>query len=72
MEQGHQRTVNLRSFKEKMRSKLPADSPLLRDLLLEPDDMPADKAAVLVPHYLRRLEREVEGYTLSGPLVIRS
>jgi len=59
MEKGDKRTVDLRSFKEKLRSKLPASSPVLSDLLDEPDAMPADSAAVLVPHYLRRLEREL-------------
>ena len=70
MEQGLQRTVDLRSFKEKMCSKLPTDSSLLQDLLLEPDDMPADRAAVLIPHYLRRLERELDTFQVSGPAVL--
>jgi hypothetical protein len=65
-----QRTVELRSFKEKVRARLPADSPVLSDLLLEPDNMPADRAAILVPHYLRRLERELESYQVSGPAVL--
>jgi hypothetical protein len=60
MEQGDRRTVDLRSFKEKLRARLPASSPVLSDLLLEPDSMPADTAAVIVPHYLRRLERELK------------
>ena len=64
--------VDLRSFKEKLRSKLPTNSLVLSDLLSEPDNIPADRAAVLIPHYLRRLEREIEGYAPSGPLIIRS
>ena len=64
------RTLDLRPFKEKLRSKLPADSPVLSDLLLEPDSMPADRAAVLIPHYLRRLERELERRRPSGPAVL--
>ena len=59
MEPSTLQTVDLRPFKEKLRSRLPANSPLLSDLLLEPDTMPADRAAVLVPHYLRRIEREL-------------
>jgi hypothetical protein len=70
MEPRGQRTVDLRSFKEKIRARLPADSPVLSDLLLEPDSMSADSAAVLIPHYLRRLERELEGYQASGPAVL--
>ena len=65
-----QRAIDLRPFKEKLRSKLLANSPLLSDLLLEPDFMPADRAAVLIPHYLRRLERELETYQVSGPTVL--
>ena len=63
-------TVGLRSFKEKLRAKLPADTPLLSDLLSEPDAMPVDRAAVLIPHYLHRLERELETYRVSGPAVL--
>lgn len=63
--------VDLRPFKERMRGALPAGSPLLSDLLLEPDSMPVDRAEVLVPHYLRRLERELEKYEAQGPLVLR-
>ena len=70
MESSFERTVDLRPFKEKMRSRLPASSPLLSDLLLEPDAMPPDRAAVLIPHYLRRLERELETYQVSGPAVL--
>ena len=50
-------TVDLRDFKERLRKKLPRDSPVLSDLLLEPDSMPADRAEVLIRHYLQRLER---------------
>ena len=57
---GIRRTIDLRSFKEKLRAKLPTDSLVLSDLLLEPDTMRADRAAVLIPHYLRRLEWELE------------
>ena len=59
MEPSTLQTVDLRPFKEKLRSRLPANSPSLSDLLLEPDTMSADRAAVLVPHYLRRIEREL-------------
>jgi hypothetical protein len=65
-----ERTVDLHSFKEKLQAKLPAGSPILSDLLLEPDSMTADRAAVLIPHYLRRLERELESYQASGPAVL--
>ena len=65
-----QRTVDLHSFKEKLLSQLPTGSSVLSDLLLEPDVMPADKAAVLIPHYLRRLEKELESYQPSGPAVL--
>jgi hypothetical protein len=70
MESSQSRIVNLYSFKEKLRARLPANSPLLSDLQLEPDTMPADGAAVLIPHYLRRLERELESYEVSGPAVL--
>jgi hypothetical protein len=63
--------VDLRPFKEKLRAKLPANSSVLSDLLLEPEAMPADKAAVLIPHYLRRLERELAACAPSGPRIIR-
>lgn len=69
---GNGRTVDLRDFKERLRKKLPRDSPVLSDLLLEPDSMPADRAEVLIPHYLQRLERELEKCEASGPLVFRS
>ena len=73
MEQGDQRTVDLRSFKEKLRSRLPASSPVLSDLLQEPDAMPADRAAVLILRYLSRLERELkEEKTTPGLSVLRA
>ena len=72
MEQANQGVVILHSFKEKLRAKLPKDSPLLSDLLLEPDTMPADRAAVLIPHYLHRLERELETYRVTGPAALAS
>jgi hypothetical protein len=52
--------VDVHSFKERLREKLPPDSPMLADLLAEPDSMPVGKAEVLIPHYLQRLERELE------------
>lgn len=64
--------VDLRPFKEKLRARLPANSPILSDLLQEPDAMPPDRAAVLVPHYLRRLERELEIHARQGPPVLRA
>lgn len=70
-ELGNGRTVDLRDFKEGLRKKLPRDSPVLSDLLLEPDSMPADRAEVLIPHYLQRLERELEKREASGPLIFR-
>jgi len=52
--------VDMRAFKERLREKLPPDSPVLSDLLAEPDSLPIGKAEVLIPHYLQRLERELE------------
>jgi len=73
MERGNLKTVNLRSFKEKLRSRLPASSRVLSDLLQEPDSMPAERAAVLIPHYLSRLERELkEEKATSGLPAIRA
>ncbi len=69
---GNNRAVDLRAFKEKLQSKLPPDSPVLSDLLQEPDSMPVDRAEVLIPHYLRRLERELEKSGASGPAFLRS
>jgi hypothetical protein len=65
-------TIDMRPFKEKLRSKLPPDSPVLIDLLGEPDSMPVRKAEILIPHYLERLERELERHEARGPLVLRS
>jgi hypothetical protein len=65
-------TVDLRPLKEKLRKKLPSDSPVLADLLREPDSMPVANAEVLIPHYLGRLERELERYETAGPFVLRS
>ncbi|MGD0638680.1 MAG: hypothetical protein ABSA72_11650 [Nitrososphaerales archaeon] len=64
--------IDLRPLKEKLRKKLPSDSPVLADLLREPDSMPVESAEILIPHYLRRLERELERYETAGPLVLRS
>jgi hypothetical protein len=64
------KTANLCDFKERLRAKLPRDSPVLSDLLLEPDSIPFEKAEVLILHYLQRLERELEKYETSGPLVL--
>jgi len=58
--------VDLRPFKERLRKKLPPNSVVLNDLLQEPDSMPVRTAEVLVPHYLRRLERELEERDPSG------
>ncbi len=67
-----ERGVDLRSFKGRLRAKLPPDSPVLLDLLLEPNSMPLEKAEVLIPHYLRRLERELEKETRPGPPILRA
>jgi hypothetical protein len=64
--------IDIRPIKEKLKKKLPPDSPVLIDLLNEPDSMPVESAEVLIPHYLRRLERELERYNTSGPFVLRS
>jgi hypothetical protein len=62
--------VDMRAFKERLREKLPPDSSVLADLLAESDSMPVGKAEVLVPHYLQRLERELESKgTSRGPLL---
>jgi hypothetical protein len=34
--------------------------------------MPIAKAEVLIPHYLQRLERELEKYESTGPLVLKT
>lgn len=76
MQSREQRTdgkgVNLRNFKERLRARLPPESPVLSDLLLELDTLPADRAAVLIPHYLQRLERELEKETRPGLPVLRA
>jgi len=65
--------VDMRAFKERLREKLPTDSPVLADLLAEPDSLPIAKAEVLIPHYLQRLERELEKNGASrGPLLRRA
>lgn len=65
-------TIDMRPLKEKLKKKLPADSPVLIDLLAEPDLMQVENAEILIPHYLRRLERELERYETARPLVLRS
>jgi len=65
-------TIDILPFKEKLRKKLPPDSPVLIDLLGEPDSMLVRKAEILIPHYIERLERELERYEARGPLVLRS
>jgi hypothetical protein len=62
--------VGLQPLKEKLRKKLPPDSPVLLDLLREPDSMSVESAEILIPHYLRRLERELERYETSRPAVL--
>ncbi len=62
----------MRSFKEKLRKKLSPDSPVLIDLLREPDSMPVSRADVLIPYYLQRLERELESHEAGGPLLLLS
>jgi hypothetical protein len=49
--------MDIRPFKETLRKRLPPESPVLKDLLDEPDSMPVTRAEVLIPHYLQRLER---------------
>ena len=65
-------SVDMRPIKEKLKKKLPPGSIVLTDLLEEPDSMPIAKAEVLIPHYLQRLERELEKYESKGPLVLRT
>jgi hypothetical protein len=64
--------VDIRPFKERLRRKLPPESSVLTDLLSEPDSMPVSTAEVLIPHYLRRLERELESRGRSPSLVMRA
>lgn len=65
-------SVDIRPIKEKLKKNLPPESVVLTDLLKEPDSMPIGKAEVLIPHYLQRLERELERYESRGPLVLRT
>ncbi|MGP8056986.1 MAG: hypothetical protein ACLP9K_05235 [Nitrososphaerales archaeon] len=64
-------TVDLRSLKERLRKKLPPDNAVLADLLREPDLMPVGRAEVLIPHYLQRLERDLERHGETGPPSLR-
>jgi len=64
--------VDLRPLKEKLRKKLPPESATLVDLLGEPDSMPVARAEILIPHYLQRLDRELERYGSRGPLVLKA
>ena len=67
------KAVDLRPFKEKLRRKLPADSAVLSDLLLEADTMPVGTAEVLIPRYLGRLERELrKEKATNGPPVLQA
>lgn len=72
MESRDDGSVDLRPFKEKLKKRLPFESVVLTDLVNEPDSMPATRAEVLVPHYLQRLERELEKSESKGPLVLRT
>lgn len=65
-------SVDLRPLKERLKKKLPSESAVLADLLSEPDSMPVGRAEVLIPHYLKRLERELEDYPPRGPFVLKS
>ena len=70
--QESKRVVDLRGLKAQLRKKLPPDSPVLLDLLGEPDSLPVARAEVLIPHYLQRLERELEKRESGRPLTLRS
>ena len=65
-------SVDMRPIKERLKKKLPPESIVLADLLKEPDSMPIARAEVLIPHYLQRLERELEKYESKGPLVLKA
>jgi hypothetical protein len=65
-------TVDIRPLKEKLRKKLPPTSLVLVDLVDEPDFMPISRAEILVPHYLRRLEKELEKADTGTTLVLRA
>lgn len=62
--------VDMRPIKDTLRKKVPPESIVLMDLLKKPDSMPTAKAEVLIPHYLQRLERELDKYESKGPLVL--
>jgi hypothetical protein len=64
--------IDIRPFKERLRRKLPPDSGVLTDLLKEPDSMTVSTAEVLIPHYLQRLERELENREMGRQLVMRA
>jgi hypothetical protein len=64
-------TIDIHPLKEQLRKKLPPDSLVLMDLLREPDSMPVGSAEILIPHYLRRLEGELERHETSRQLVLR-
>jgi hypothetical protein len=72
IEPNEDRVVNLGSLKKKLEKKLPRDSPVLGDLLREPDLMPLTMAEVLIPHFLRRLERELDRSEVPGKPVLLS
>jgi hypothetical protein len=59
-------------LKKKLEKSLPRDSPVLIDILREPDLMPLTTAKVLIPHYLRRLERELDRSEVPGKPVLLS
>jgi hypothetical protein len=64
--------VDLHPLKEKLKKRLPSGSSVLVDLLTEPDSMPVGRAEVLIPNYLKRLERELEDCQPRGPFVLKS
>ena len=64
--------IDIRPFKESLKRKLPSDSGVLIDLLIEPDSMYVSTAEVLILHYLRRLERELQNRETRRPLVMRA
>lgn len=66
-----EKTVDIRQLKERLRGKLPPDSAVLADLLSEPDSMSVARAEVLIPHYLKKLERELRNRDTSGQLRLR-
>jgi hypothetical protein len=64
--------VDIHAFKERLRKRLPPDSPVLVDLLSEPDIMQVGRAEVLIPHYLERLERELKRRETGVRLTLRA